>query len=107
MQAFPIASMSFQGTARPCYTLQKEKKSSFGGRKKAKPEEPKDPYFFFTNLRIKELPMARNLGGNLNEDIKRGQANAGTRHVNDRINTPCSTLVGQGEIFSAKDYAFV
>ena len=51
--------------------------------------------------------MARNLGGNLNEEIKRGQANAGTRHVNDRINTPCSTLVGQGEIFSAKDYAFV
>jgi hypothetical protein len=74
----------------------KEKKSSFGGRKRQSQKNQKIPYFFFTNLRINELPMARNLGGNLNEEIKRGQANAGTRHVNDRINTPCSTLVGQG-----------
>jgi hypothetical protein len=76
--------------------LQKRKSPLLEEEKRQSQKNQKIPYFFFTNLRIKELPMARNLGGNLNEEIKRGQANAGTRHVNDRINTPCSTLVGQG-----------
>ena len=63
---------------------------------KGKARRTKRPVFLFHEFGINELPMARNPGGNLNEEIKRGQANAGTRHVNDRINTPCSTNVEQG-----------
>jgi hypothetical protein len=35
MRAFPVASMSFQRTARPCYTFQKEKKTPIFGVEKS------------------------------------------------------------------------
>ena len=110
-RALPAAFLHHQRTFCECAAFFKREKVLLWRKKKAKPEKEtpsipmlrgknqKIPYFFFTNLRIKELPTARNLGGNHNEEIRRGQANAGTRHVNDRIKTPCSTLVGQGVFY--------
>ena len=61
---YPMLHSAHKGCATPF----KEKKSSFGGRKKAKPEKAVwIPILPITNLRIIEflLPTARNQGGNL------------------------------------------